>query len=122
MKQITFILDLDIQGSMEEVENFINEVSVPFTSQCDEPNTHSFEWYLNKQQGRAILHEKFEDSDAACLRVENLTSSHVNDSFQSLFNVVKFTVLGESNTALRKILENWQPHFLSYEAGFNKKI
>ena len=48
MKQITFILDLEIKGTIEEAEAFINNLSVPYTSQCDEPDTNSFEWFLDK--------------------------------------------------------------------------
>ena len=122
MKQITFILDLEIQGTIEEAEAFINNLSVPYTSQCDEPDTNSFEWFLDKSLKKAILLESFLDSDAACLRVNNLMQSPVNESFQQIFSVYDFKVLGEVNAALRNTLEGWKPSYLSYEAGFNKKI
>ena len=48
--------------------------------------------------------------------------SPVNESFQQIFSVYDFKVLGEVNAALRNILEGWKPSYLSYEAGFNKKI
>ena len=47
--------------------------------------------------------------------------SPVNESFQQIFSVYDFKVLGEVNAALRNILEGWKPSYLSYEAGFNKK-
>ena len=122
MKQITFILDLEIKGTIEEAEAFINNLSVPYTSRCDEPDTNSFEWFLDKSLKKAILLESFLDSDAACLRVNNLMQSPVNESFQQIFSVYDFKVLGEVNAALRNILEGWKPSYLSYEAGFNKKI
>ena len=48
--------------------------------------------------------------------------SPVNESFQQIFSVYDFKVLGEVNAALRNTLEGWKPSYLSYEAGFNKKI
>ena len=46
MKRITFILNLKYTGSINEVESFIKDLSVPYTSECDEPGTNSFEWYF----------------------------------------------------------------------------
>jgi hypothetical protein len=91
-------------------------------SQCDEPNTKSFEWYFNKEINIATIHETFVDSDAATLRVQNLINSPVNEVFQKLFNVISFTVLGNANSSLIKILEGWDPVYFQYEDGFNKTI
>ena len=44
MEHITFILTLESNGNIKAVETFIKDLSVPYTSQCDEPNTNSFEW------------------------------------------------------------------------------
>ena len=122
MKHITFILNLKLKGNINEVETFIRDLSVPYTSQCDEPGTKSFEWYLNKQENKAMLLESFLDSDSATLRVKNLINSHVNESFQDLFEVINLTVLGKAELSLIQILEGWDPFYLSYIDGFNKHI
>ena len=122
MKHITFILNLKLKGNINEVETFIRDLSVPYTSQCDEPGTKSFEWYLNKQENKAMLLESFLDSDSATLRVKNLINSHVNESFQDLFEVINLTVLGKAELSLIQILEGWDPVYLSYIDGFNKHI
>jgi|TARA_B100000902_G_scaffold241798_1_gene229017 hypothetical protein len=122
MKHITFILNLKLKGNINEVESFIRDLSVPYTSQCDEPGTKSFEWYLNKQENKAMLLESFLDSDSATLRVKNLINSHVNESFQDLFEVINLTVLGKAELSLIQILEGWDPIYLPYIDGFNKQI
>ena len=122
MEHITFILTLEAKGNVKEVTTFISELSVPYVSQCDEPNTKSFEWYFNKEINIATIHETFVDSDAATLRVQNLINSPVNEVFQKLFNVISFTVLGNANSSLIKILEGWDPVYFQYEDGFNKTI
>ena len=122
MKHITFILNLKLKGNINEVETFIRDLSVPYTSQCDEPGTKSFEWYLNKQENKAMLLESFLDSDSATLRVKNLINSHVNESFQDLFEVINLTVLGKAELSLIQILEGWDPIYLPYIDGFNKHI
>jgi len=122
MKRITFILNLKYTGSANEVETFIKDLSVPYTSECDEPGTNSFEWYLNKTANRAVLLENFIDSDAAVLRVKNLMESPVNESFQNLFEVIELCVLGDANPSLLQILEGWGPVYLNYSEGFNKRL
>ena len=122
MKHITFILNLKLKGNINEVETFIRDLSVPYTSQCDEPGTKSFEWYLNKQENKAMLLESFLDSDSATLRVKNLINSPINEAFQDLFEVINLTVLGKAELSLIQILESWDPVYLSYIDGFNKHI
>ena len=122
MKHITFILNLKLKGNINEVETFIRDLSVPYTSQCDEPGTKSFEWYLNKQENKAMLLESFLDSDSATLRVKNLINSPINEPFQDLFEVINLTVLGKAELSLIQILEGWDPVYLSYIDGFNKHI
>ena len=122
MEHITFILTLESNGNIKAVETFIKDLSVPYTSQCDEPNTKSFEWYFNKELNIATIHETFVDSDAAVLRVENLINSPVNEPFIELFNVISFSVLGNANSALINALEGWNPVYFPYEDGFNKTL
>lgn len=122
MKHITFILNLKLKGNINEVETFIRDLSVPYTSQCDEPGTKSFEWYLNKQENKAMLLESFLDSDSATLRVKNLINSPINEAFQDLFEVINLTVLGKAELSLIQILEGWDPIYLPYIDGFNKQI
>jgi hypothetical protein len=122
LEHITFILTLEAKGNAKEVTTFIRELSVPYVAQCDEPNTKSFEWYFNKELNIASIHETFVDSEAATLRVHNLINSPVNEVFQQLFSVINFTVLGNANSSLIKILEGWGPVYFQYEDGFNKTI
>jgi hypothetical protein len=122
MEHITFILTLESNGNIKAVETFIKDLSVPYTSQCDEPNTKSFEWYFNKELNIATIHETFVDSDAAVLRVENLINSPVNEPFIELFKVISFSVLGNANRALINALEGWNPVYFPYEDGFNKTL
>jgi hypothetical protein len=120
MSRINFILNLKLLDDIESAESFIKDLSVPYTAQCDEPNTISFEWYLNKEKKRALILETFKDSEAAVLRVENLINSPVNEPFRRLFEVIGLTVLGQPNDALKDILESWQPLYLPYIDGFSK--
>jgi len=120
LSRINFILSLKSVNDADAVESFIKELSVPYTLQCEEPNTISFEWFFDKAENRAVILESFVDSEAATLRVKNLMASPVNEPFGQLFDVLELIVLGEPEDSLKEILESWSPLYLPYIDGFNK--
>ena len=48
-KKITFILKLQFEAYIPEIESFIKDLSVPYTYGCDEEGTLSFEWFVNPE-------------------------------------------------------------------------
>lgn len=119
-KKITFILKLKFEVYIPEIESFIKDLSVPYTYDCDEEGTLSFEWFVNPQGRSAIILEKFSDSTSALVRVNNLITSPVNEPFQELFEIESFLVLGNADEKLKKELEGWNASYLPYKDGFEK--
>ena len=119
-KKITFILKLKFEAYIPEIEGFIKDLSVPYTYDCDEEGTLSFEWFVNPEGRSAIILEKFSDSTSALVRVNNLITSPVNEPFQELFEIESFLVLGNADEKLKKELEGWNASYLPYKDGFEK--
>ena len=119
-KKITFILKLQFEAYIPEIEGFIKELSVPYTYSCDEEDTLSFEWFVNPEDRSAIILEKFSDSNSALVRVNNLITSPVNEPFQELFEIESFLVLGNADEKLKKELEGLNASYLPYKDGFEK--
>ena len=119
-KKITFILKLKFEVYIPEIESFIKDLSVPYTYDCDEEGTLSFEWFVNPQGRSAIILEKFSDSTSALVRVNNLITSPVNEPFQELFEIESFLVLGNADEKLKKELEGWNASYLPYKDGFER--
>ena len=119
-KKITFILKLQFEAYIPEIESFIKDLSVPYTYDCDEEGTLSFEWFVNPEGRSAIILEKFSDSTSALVRVNNLITSPVNEPFQELFEIESFLVLGNADEKLKKELEGWNASYLPYKEGFEK--
>ena len=118
--KITFILKLQFEAYIPEIESFIKDLSVPYTYGCDEEGTLSFEWFVNPEGRSAIILEKFSDSNSALVRVNNLITSPVNEPFQELFEIESFLVLGNADEKLKKELEGWNASYLHYKDGFEK--
>ena len=119
-KKITFILKLQFEAYIPEIESFIKDLSVPYTYDCDEEGTLSFEWFVNPEGRSAIILEKFSDSTSALVRVNNLITSPVNEPFQELFEIESFLVLGNADEKLKKELEGWNASYLPYKDGFER--
>jgi hypothetical protein len=62
----------------------------------------------------------FEDSDAAKLRLEHHSASHLINEFPEHFNVKSFRVLGNVKTDMRESLVEWEADIRSYTGGFFK--
>ncbi len=117
---ITYIFELELIKSADEVKEFMRNNSSPYVFQCDEPKTIRFEWFLSEDEKNATLIEMFEDSDAAKLRLEHHSASHLINEFPEHFNVKSFRVLGNVKTDMRESLADWEADIRSYTGGFFK--
>ena len=94
-KIITYIFELGLIKSVNETREFMRENSSPYVFNCSEPKTIRFEWFLSEDEKSATLIEMFEDSDAAKLRLENHSESHLVKEFPEYFEIKNFIVLGD---------------------------
>ena len=119
-KIITYIFELGLIKSVNETRQFIRKNSSPYVFNCSEPKTIRFEWFLSEDEKNATLIEMFEGSDAAKLRLEHHSASHLINEFPEHFNVKSFRVLGNVKTDMRESLADWEADIRSYTGGFFK--
>ena len=117
---ITYIFELGLIKSVDEVKEFMRENSSPYVYNCDEPKTIRFEWFLSEDEKSATLIEMFEDSDAAKLRLENHSASDLVEEFPEHFEIKQFIVLGEIKSDMREKLADWNADLRENVAGFFK--
>ena len=119
---ITYIFELGLIKSADEVKEFMRENSSPYVFNCDEPKTTRFEWFLSEDEKSATLIEMFEDSDAAKLRLENHSASHLVEEFPEHFEIKQFIVLGDIKSDMKEKLADWNADLRGNIAGFFKGI
>ena len=117
---ITYIFELGLTKGIDEVKEFMRENSSPYVFNCTEPKTIRFEWFLSEDEKSATLIEMFEDSDAAKLRLENHSSSHLINEFPEHFEIKNFIVLGNIKSDMREKLYDWNADLRGYAGGFFK--
>ena len=115
---ITYIFELGLIKSVDEVKEFMSENSSPYVFNCDEPKTIRFEWFLSEDEKSATLIEMFEDSDAAKLRLENHSASHLVEEFPEHFEIKQFIVLGDIKSDMKEKLADWNADLRGNVAGF----
>ena len=119
---ITYIFELKLIKSIEEVKNFMSENSSPYVFNCPEPKTIRFEWFLSEDEKSATLLEMFEDSDAAKLRLENHSESHLVKEFPEYFEIKNFIVLGDIKPDMKDKLADWNADLRVNVGGFFKGL
>ena len=119
---ITYIFELELIKSVDEVKEFMRENSSPYVYNCSEPKTIRFEWFLSENEKSATLIEMFEDSDAAKLRLENHSASHLVAEFPEHFEIKQFIVLGDIKSDMKEKLADWNADLRGNVAGFFKGI
>ncbi len=78
--------------------------------------------FLSEDEKSATLIEMFEDSDAAKLRLENHSASHLVEEFPEHFEIKQFIVLGDIKSDMKEKLADWNADLRGNIAGFFKGI
>ena len=121
-KIITYIFELGLIKSVGETREFMRENSSPYVFNCSEPKTIRFEWFLSEDEKSATLIEMFEDSDAAKLRLENHSESHLVKEFPEYFEIKNFIVLGDIKPDMKDKLADWNADLRGNVGGFFKGL
>ena len=118
---ITYLFELELIKSVEDVKGFMRDNASPYVFQCSEPKTMRFEWFLSEDEKHATLIEMFEDSDAAKLRLKHHSASHLLEEFPKHFNIKSFKVLGDVRPDHKENLAAWEADIRASIGGFYKK-
>ena len=119
---ITYIFELGLIKTVNETKQFMKENSSTYVFNCSEPNTIRFEWFLSKDEKSATLIEMFKDSDAAKLRLENHSESHLVKEFPEYFEIKQFVVLGDIQPDMKDKLAAWNADLRGNVGGFFKGL
>jgi hypothetical protein len=115
---VTFTLQMDVVGDRDEVGEWIRSRSVETVVASNESGTRGFQWFLREDSSKAVLIERFDDSDAAKERVENLFADPVAGEWQERFTPTSFLVCGPVKNDLIELLEPMNPEFYEFAGGF----
>ena len=121
-QELIVIFEVSYTEDFEIIEKYLIDEEVPFIFGVNKDNLTRFEWFFNLNEKTATLIEVSKSSAAWEELVSKVVGTPVNVKFNQLFKIEKLTVLGDVSNNLKIKIEQMNPEFRSYKAGFTSKV
>ena len=117
--QIEFRAELIIEdGKIEEYKKLIQGMSKMV--EVNEPNTTTFQFYLDRSETKCIVHEAYKDSEAVFVHIAGLASQTILPKIFSVAKISRFEVYGNPSEELQKVVTSSNPQTYNLFAGFSR--
>ena len=88
--------------------------------EANEPDTIQYQFYLNGDGTKCIVHETYTDSEATLVHNESLASKTILPKIFNVAKMDKLDVYGNPNGALQNLLRNHNTQIYNLVTGFNR--
>lgn len=106
------------EGKTEEFKGLIKEMSK--TVQETEPDTITYQFYLNKDNTKCIVHETYVNSDAAFIHMNEIASKTILPKIFEIAKINRFDTYGQPSEELQKILTGFGSQIYNLFTGFSR--
>ncbi len=113
---ISWVLELLVKsGEMDNVKILMDEMVQ--ATKANEPNTLNYEWFLNEAESSIHLYERYADSAAALVHLENF-GKNFGARFIASMEPTRLSVYGNPTDQLTKELTDFGGVFYPPIGGF----
>lgn len=106
------------EGKIEEFKKLVEETS-KFV-ETNEPDTITYQFYLNKDQTKCLVHETFTGSEAALAHINSVESQTILLKILNVSRMNRLDVYGNPSEELRKVLASHSSQTYNPFAGFSR--
>jgi quinol monooxygenase YgiN len=106
------------QGKIEEYKKLIQEMSRMV--EANEPDTINYQFYLNKDETKCIVHETYANSEVALAHNNGIASQTILPKIFNLAKISRFDVYGNPSEELQKLLASFGAQTYNLFAGFSR--
>ena len=107
--QIHFRAEFTIEeGKIEEYKKLVQDMSR--VVEANEPDTINYQFYLNREETKCIVHETYADSEAVLAHNTSVASQIILPKIFSVCRISRSDVYGNSSKELEKVLPSFGPH------------
>ncbi len=117
MSKISYSLEFNITAGQLDAFKAIASGYIA-AAEANEPGTLRYQWYLNADATKCLLHEKFASSEACLAHLGNVGPTLPN--LLALAPVTRFEVTGEPSDELKAALADLQPVYYAPMDGFDR--
>lgn len=115
--QIDFRAEFTIkEGKIEEYKKLIHDRSRAV--EANGPNILNYEFYLNRDETKCIVHETYRNSEAALAHTTNMASQTILPKIFNISKISRFDVYGNPSEELQKVLTSFSSQTYNLFAGF----
>jgi quinol monooxygenase YgiN len=117
--QIDFRAEFTIEeGKIEEYKKLVQDMSR--VVEANEPDTINYEFYLNREETRCIVHETYANSKAVLAHNAGVASQTILPKIFSVSRISTFDVYGNPSEELQKVLTSFGPQTYNLFTGFSR--
>src|ERR671923_1047603 len=119
--QIHFRAEFTIEeGKIEEYKKLVQDMIR--VVKADEPDTINYQFYLNRDETKCIVHETYANSDAVLAHNNGVASQTILPKIFRVARISRFDVHGNPSEELQKVLASsgFNPQIYNLFAGFSR--
>ncbi|HZA62653.1 MAG TPA: antibiotic biosynthesis monooxygenase [Nitrososphaeraceae archaeon] len=117
--QIHFRAEFTIEeGKIEEYKKLVQDMSR--VVEANEPDTINYQFYLNREETKCIVHETYANSEAVLAHNTSVASQTILPKIFSVSRISRFDVYGNPSKELQKMLASFGPQTYNLFAGFSR--
>ena len=117
--QIHFRVEFTIkEGKIDEYKKLVQDMSK--VVEANEPDTVSYQFYLNSDETKCIVHETYANSEAALAHNASVASKTILPKIFSVSMISRFEVYGNPSEELQKVLTSFGSKTYNLFAGFSR--
>lgn len=117
--QIHFRAEFAIaEGKIGEFKKLIQDMSRAV--EANEPETITYQFYLNTSKSKCIVHETYANSEAALAHNASIASQTILPKILNVARIIRFDVYGNPSEELREVLKSLNADTYSLFLGFNR--
>src|ERR671923_2867306 len=104
------------KGKIEEFKKLVQEMSR--VVEANEPDTISFQYYLNRDDTKCVVYETYANSEAVFAHNNGAASQTILPNIFNVSKISKFEVYGNPSEELQKVLTSFSPQTYNLFVGF----
>jgi quinol monooxygenase YgiN len=117
--QLHFRAEFTIEeGKIPEFKNLIQEMARAV--QETEPDTITYQFYLNKDNIKCMVHETYANSDAAFTHMNGIASKTILPKIFEIAKINRFDAYGIPSEELQKVLTSFGSEIYNLFAGYSR--
>jgi quinol monooxygenase YgiN len=106
------------EGKREDFKKLIQEMTRAV--QETEPDTITYQFYLNKDNTKCIVHETYTNSDAAFTHKNGIASKTILPKIFEVAKINRFDAYGIPSEELQKVLTSFGSEIYNLFTGFSR--